>query len=329
MIKCLRMPKLSILIPIYYNEQNLPTTIPELLHTVRMLPPDMESELIFVDDGSRDGSFAILERAAQNDPRIKVIRLSRNFGAYMALLAGLEAATGDCISVIMADLQDPPELIPQMVNEWRTGHKIVIASRTVREDAFVDRIFASLFWRFMKRFALHDLPTGGFDFILFDRAAADVVRRAREKNSHFMLQVFQTGFPFKEIPYMRRQRRAGTSRWTFSKKLKLFIDSSIAFSYIPIRLMSVIGIITAIIGFLTAAYYTFYWLLYGIDIQGWTSIMVAVLVLGGLQMVMLGMIGEYIWRTYDESRRRPPYVVSETINLKATTPDDIRSASSV
>jgi len=309
------MPKLSILVPIYFNEQNLPTTIPELLNTVRMLPPDMESELIFIDDGSRDGSYALLRQAALADPRIKVIRLSRNFGAYMALLAGLDAATGDCISVIMADLQDPPEMIPQMLSEWRAGHKIVIASRSNREDAFKDRIFASIFWWFMKRFAIHELPKGGFDYILFDRAAADVVRAAREKNSHFMLQVFQTGFPFKIIPYTRRQRTAGRSRWTFSKKFKLFIDSSIAFSYVPIRVMSFIGICTAFLGFLTAAYYIVYWLLYHINIQGWTSIMVAVLILGGLQMIMLGIIGEYIWRTYDETRRRPPYVVSEKINL--------------
>lgn len=309
------MPKLSILVPVYFNEQNLPTTIPALLSIANQLPTGMGCELIFVDDGSRDGSYAILREAAQNDQRIKIVQLSRNFGAYMALLAGLDAAKGECISVIMADLQDPPELIIDMVKEWQAGHKIVIASRMKREDAWRDRVFASLFWKFMRRFAMRDLPKDGFDFILFDKVVADIVRSAREKNSHFMLQVFQTGFHFKEITYTRRLRQAGRSRWTFSKKLKLFIDSSIAFSYVPVRAMSFVGICTAITGFLIAGYYITYRLFYQVDIQGWTSIMVAILVIGGLQMTMLGIIGEYIWRTYDETRNRPPYIVSEKINL--------------
>ncbi len=309
------MPKLSILVPVYFNEQNLPVTIPVLKEIINRLPTGMDGEIVFVDDGSGDRSYAILRDAAAEDARIKLIRLSRNFGAYMALLAALDAATGDAMVVIMADLQDPPELILRMVGAWQDGMKIVIAERTDREDRWVDRVFAVSFWKFMRRFAIHNLPKGGFDFILFDRAAADAVRTAREKNSHFMLQVFTTGFPYATIPYVRKQRTSGTSRWTFSKKMKLFIDSAISFSYLPVRAMSLVGILTALTGFVLAVFYTIYRFTYGISIQGWTSLFVAVLIIGGLQMVMLGIIGEYVWRTYDETRRRPPYIVAERMNV--------------
>ncbi len=311
------MPTLSVLVPVYFNEHNLPSTLPALQRVLDQLPAGMDGEIVCVDDGSGDRSWALLVEAATRDPRIKAIRLSRNFGAYMALLAGLDAAKGDCVAVIMADLQDPPELLLQMVQAWQQGHRIVIASREQREDPVVQRLFADLFWWLICRFGISNLPAGGFDYVLFDRAVGDILRASREKNSHFMLQVFTTGFPFHEIRYVRRKREAGTSRWTFAKRYKLFVDSMIAFSYAPLRAMGVIGGITALTGFGLALQYVWQKLFHDAAPAGWTALMVAVLVLGGIQMMMLWLIGEYVWRAYDETRRRPPYIVAERLNLSA------------
>jgi glycosyltransferase involved in cell wall biosynthesis len=313
----LNMPKISIVVPVYFNEKNLPTTIPALL-AVLGRHPDLEGELILVDDGSQDASFEIAKTFAAKEPRIRLIRLAKNFGAHTALLAGLDEASGDCIAFIMADLQDPPELIDQMIAHWQGGEKIVLAERTNREDRFIDRIFASVFWLFMRRFAIKNLPKGGFDFVLFDRAVADVIRTSREKNSHIMAQIFWTGFPAFSIPYTRRERQLGSSKWTFTKKVKLFIDSAISFSYVPVRAMSFLGILTACLGFLFALYILIGKLSHGTPVQGWTSLTIIVLILGGLQMMMLGLIGEYVWRTYDETRRRPSYIVAEKINARST-----------
>ena len=219
------MSKLSMLIPVYYNELNLPKTIPTLLDVLNQLKAEsgMEGELVFTDDGSGDQSFRVLQEHAEKDVRIKVVKLSRNFGAYIALQAALDAATGDCYTIIMADLQDPPELIPKMVDAWKNGHRIVIASRQDRHDPFLNKILANGFWWFMKKYAIKSLPPGGFDFVCFDRVIADVLRASPEKNSHFMLRVLATGFPYFEIPYVRHERDAGTSKWTLSKRIKLFI----------------------------------------------------------------------------------------------------------
>lgn len=310
----IRMPKLSIIVPVYFNEANLPTTIPALQKTLGDMP-GMDGELVFVDDGSGDGSYAILKEFAARDPRIKVVRLSRNFGAHTALLAGVDHATGDCLAFIMADLQDPPELLTEMVGWWKQGWKIVLAERETREDRWIDRVFAGMFWWFMRRFAFKGIPKGGFDYVLFDRAVADIVKTTRERNSHIMTFLLWTGFAPKVIPYVRKLRKAGKSKWTFSKKLKLFIDSSIAFSFFPVRAMSSIGLVTALLGFAYAAFLLIGRLAYGTPVQGWTSLMVIVLIVSGMQMIMMGLIGEYLWRTFDETRKRPSYVVSDTINL--------------
>ena len=310
------MPKFSIIVPVYFNESNLPTTIPALQKILTTLSPvHMDGELIFVDDGSKDRSFEILKNFAAQDARVKLIRFVKNYGAHTALLAGLDYATGDAIAFIMADLQDPPELLEEMFVAWQKGSKIVIATRSEREDHLIDRIFASVFWGFMRRFALKDIPKGGFDFVLFDRAVRDILVQMRERNSHLMTQILWTGFPPTIIPYIRRKRRLGKSKWTFSKKLKLFIDSAIAFSHVPVRAMSLLGLATACSGFVYAFLILLQRFRIGAPVPGWTSLIVVVLILGGLQMLMLGFIGEYLWRIFDESRHRPMYVTAEKINL--------------
>ena len=308
------MSKISILVPVYFNETNLRVTIPILQNILNSLT-DMEGELVIVDDHSEDRSFEILREFATQDQRLKLIRLAKNFGAHTALLAGLDYTTGDCLVIIMADLQDPPELIPEMIQKWRDGNKIVIAARTDREDRWIDRVFASFFWRFMRRFAIPSIPKGGFDFVLFDRAVRDILVQMREKNSHLMTQILWTGFSTATIPYTRQKRKFGKSKWTLSKKIKLFIDSAIAFSYVPVRFMSILGVSTAFLGFLYAAYVLILRLITGSPVQGWTSLMIVALLIGGMQMAMLGVIGEYLWRTYDEARHRPSYIIAEKHNL--------------
>lgn len=310
------MAKLSLLVPVYFNENNLPTTIPTLQGILKQLSETgVDGELICIDDGSRDRSFEILKEFAVQDQRIKLIRLVKNAGAHTALLAGMDHATGDALAIIMADLQDPPELLLEMTQAWKNGSKIVIAARSEREDRFIDRIFAGLFWGFMRRLAVKSLPKGGFDFVLFDRAVKDLIIQTRERNSHLMVQILYTGFPSTIIPYTRRMRRAGKSKWTFSKKLKLFIDSAIAFSHAPVRAMSILGILTALAGFIFSVIILVQRFSIGAPVPGWTSLIVVVMILGGLQMLMLGLIGEYLWRIFDESRDRPLYVAAEKINL--------------
>lgn len=310
------MPKISVIVPVFFNESNLPLTIPVIQETVSKLE-GMEAELIFVDDGSEDRSYEILLMEAAKDSRIKILRLAKNVGAHTALLAGLDHASGDCITFIMADMQDPPELIIEMVARWRTGSKIVLAERVHREDPWIDRIFAGLYWRYMHRFASKTIPKGGFDFVLFDRVVADILTSTREKNSHIMMQVLWTGFKPATIPYTRRERKHGKSKWSLSKKLKLFIDSSIAFSAVPIRTMSLLGISTALLGFLYACIVIVERLRSGVPVPGWASLTVIILILGGIQMMLLGVIGEYIWRTYDQTRNRREYIVAERINVSA------------
>jgi len=312
-----RMPRISIVVPVYYNELNLPHTLPRLVETLNRMP-DMQGEIICVDDGSGDRSFEVMREFAARDPRIKLVRLAKNFGAHTAMLAGIDHASGDCILIISADLQDPPELIVEMTQKWRAGAKIVLAERAHREDHIIDRAFSGLFWKFMRRFAIPTLPKGGFDFVLFDRRVAEVLKASREKNSHIMTQIFWTGFPAEILPYTRQKREHGVSRWTFSKKLKLFIDSAIAFTSAPIRFISLTGIVTSIVGFLFALLVIWNRIAHGTPVVGWSSLMVVILVIGGLQMLILGVIGEYLWRTYDEARNRPSYVVAERRNFEQT-----------
>ncbi|MCU0635992.1 MAG: glycosyltransferase family 2 protein [Gemmatimonadaceae bacterium] len=240
------MPRVSIVVPVYYNELNLPETIPQLLALEPLLDGD-ELELVFVDDGSGDRSLELLREWHVREPRrIKVAALSRNFGSMAAILAGLHVATGDAIGMIAADLQDPPELFVDMLGHWRRGTKVVLAVRADREESVTQRAFANTYYGLMRRFALPGYPAGGFDFFVIDRQVADEIVRIGEKNTSLMSLIFWLGFSPVMLPYVRRARRLGKSRWTLAKKIKLFIDSFVAFSYAPIRALSALGGLVAL-----------------------------------------------------------------------------------
>jgi glycosyltransferase involved in cell wall biosynthesis len=300
---------ISIIVPVYFNEPNLPDTVPQLLALEEKLT-GYKLELIFVDDGSQDQSLAILLDYQKRFPKqIKVVTLTRNFGTMAALQAGLTVATGDCVGVIAADLQDPPELFLEMTRHWEQGVKAIFAVRSDREESFLQKTFSNLYYALVRRFAVPGYPAGGFDFFLADRQVIDEVNKIHEKNTNLMTLVFWLGYQAVLIPYVRRKRTKGKSRWTFGKKIKLFVDTFVSFSYFPIRLFSFLGIIYAIISFSYGAFIFIAWLTFGIEVQGWVPMMLVLTFTAGLQMTLLGILGEYLWRTLDEARGRPLFVI--------------------
>ncbi len=303
------MVDISVVVPVFHNEESLP----DLTAALERAAPGPEFEYVFVDDGSEDGSWRVLEEYAAREPRARLVKLSRNFGSFTACVAGLAHARGRAAVLISADLQDPPELIPAMVALWRAGHEVVLAVRAERAEGFVQRLVAGLYYRAMRRWALPDMPVGGFDFVLIDRKVVDTVVAVKEKNTTLMGLILWTGFRRATIPYARRAREKGRSMWTLRKRLKYFIDSFVSFSYFPIRLVQLLGVLFAVAGFTHAVVVIVLRLTNNIPIQGWTALMVVILVMGGVQLVTLGVLGEYLWRALDETKRRPLFIVDRVV----------------
>ena len=299
----------SIVVPVYFNEMNLPDTVPQLLALGDRLP-GYRLELVFVDDGSEDRSLEVLLDYQRRHPgTIKVVKLTRNFGAMAAIQAGFTAATGDCVGMISADLQDPPELFVEMVGHWERGVKAVFAVRSDRDEPLMQKAVSNTFYALLRRFAIRHYPPGGFDFFVIDRQVVADVNRMHEKNTNLMALIFWLGYAYVAIPYVRRRRLKGRSRWTLGKKFKLFIDSFVAFSYTPIRLLSTVGLLFAASALVYGAFIIIRWLTIGTEVRGWASVVVLLALTAGLQLLMLGLLGEYLWRTLDATRRRPLYVV--------------------
>lgn len=305
------MKKFSIIVPVYFNELNLPDTIPQLLNLQHQLQ-NYTFELVFVDDGSGDHSLDVLLDFQSRFPKIiKVVKLTRNFGSMAAIQAGFTVATGDCVGMISADLQDPPELFQEMIDYWEKGTKAIFAVRQDRNDPVISKLFSNGYYSLVQKFAIKNYPRGGFDFFVIDRQLVNEVNRIQEKNTNLMTLIFWLGFQPILIPYTRRQRTKGKSRWTLSKKLKMFIDTFISFTFFPIRVLSVIGFLVAIISLSYGLYVLVYWALFGIEVKGWVPTMLIIAFTTGVQMAMLGVVGEYLWRTLDEVRRRPAFVIDE------------------
>lgn len=302
--------KFSIVVPVYYNELNIPYTIPRLQNLQNIIS-NCEFEFVFVDDGSKDSSFTLLMEARKQDSRIKVVKLSRNFGSMSAIQAGLKHATGDCVGIIAADLQDPPELFREMIKHWRSGKKVVLGTRADREEPVSQKLFSNMYYLLLEKFALRGYPKGGFDFVLIDKQVVFEVLQIQEKNTNIMSLIYWLGHDQEYIPYVRQERELGKSRWTLAKKVKLFVDSFVSFSYMPIRFMSFVGFITALLSFLYGVFVVICTIFGFIEVQGWTSIIALITFLLGIIMIMLGIIGEYLWRILDESRDRPSYVIDE------------------
>ena len=305
------MDKVSIIVPIYYNELNIPHLYEQMKEKI-LSRTDFEAEIVCVDDGSKDGSYKALLELREKDDRFKVVKLSRNFGSHTAILAGFAHATGDCMTMVAADLQEPLEIIIEMYEKWKQGKKVVIAVRKDREDGFFQKLFSNTYYFLMQKYALKDMPSGGFDCFFIDKKVRDVLVSMNEKNSSIVGQVLWAGFEMDKIYYVRKKREIGESKWTLSKKIKLFIDSFMAFSYVPIRFISTLGIFISIVGFILAVFLIVNKFMFNVPVQGWTTMMITLLMLSGIQMLTLGVIGEYLWRNFDESRGRPTYIVEET-----------------
>jgi len=304
--------KISVVIPCYYNQDNIPVTIKELKDNESLFPEEVIFEYVFVDDGSRDNTWQALQTIKrQYSDQITIIKLAGNVGSYTAILAGLTHATGDCFTVLAADLQDPPELILKMYEHWKNGIKLIMANREDREDPLSQKLFSNSYHYLMRKLAIKDIPEGGFDFVFFDAQLRDEVVKMQEKNTNTLYLLPWMGYEYVTLPYVRKKREIGVSRWTLSKKIKLFIDSFVSFSYFPIRAISVTGLS---LGFLALAYGLFILvakLFSNIHLEGWSTLMIVILFIGAFQMMALGIIGEYVWRSLDSSRKRPLYIVED------------------
>jgi dolichol-phosphate mannosyltransferase len=302
---------LSIVTPGYNEAANLPLLYERLCRALDAL--DLDWEWIVVDDHSADGTFAVVQDIARRDARVRGIRLARNFGSHAGLTCGLHHARGHGAVVMAADLQDPPETVPALVAQWRQGAQVVWAARARREgESVLTLCSARLYYAVMRHVAgFKDMPANGADFFLIDRRVMDAFRQFPENNVSILALITWMGFRQTTVAYTKQARQHGRSGWTMRKKLKLLVDSVTSFSYLPIRLMSYLGCIIALLGFL----YTLVIVgngLAGRTPTGWATLTALVLVLGGIQMLMLGLLGEYVWRTLDESRRRPRYLIEET-----------------
>jgi polyisoprenyl-phosphate glycosyltransferase len=240
---------------------------------------------------------------------ILIVKLTRNFGAFAAIQAGFTKATGDCVGVVMADLQDPPELFLEMIKNWEKGIKAVFAVRGERDDPKLSKFISNTYYSLFRRFAISNYPKGGFDFVLIDRQVVNDINRIHEKNTNIMSLIYWLGYSYVTIPYVRKKREKGKSKWTISKKVKLAVDSFVGFSYFPIRLLSGLGLVFAFAAFIYGAIVIYKWWIGNIPVEGFTALMIVVTFTGGVQMIMLGLLGEYLWRVLDQSRERPMYVV--------------------
>src|SRR5215510_1567163 len=303
----LMRPTISIILPVY-NERE---TLPELK---ARLTPVLEGlvggsfEALFVDDGSRDGSDLIIDGFHDLYPRFKAIHFSRNFGHQSALQAGLDAATGDAVALMDADLQDPPELLEQFIEYWRQGYDVVYAVRKKRKEAFWKRAAYAAFYRTMKIISEIDVPLNAGDFCLMDRCVVDTLVSLRERNRFLRGLRSWVGFRQIGVEYERDARHAGEPKYTLRKLVRLALSGYIGFSAAPLRMATWLGLIAAMTGFLVAIWSVYTKMIVKTP-QGWASLIAVTMLVGGVQLLILGVIGEYLSRVYDEVRRRPLYIV--------------------
>jgi dolichol-phosphate mannosyltransferase len=299
------------------NEEENVGPLYDALRSVTDGLADLDWEFLFVDDGSTDGTLARLLALRRGDPRIRVLQLSRNFGSYAAIKAGFDHARGDACITISADLQDPPELFRSLTAKWAESYHVVWGVRERRDDPWTKKWAARLFYWLVRRLALGDLPEHGMDCGLFDRKVVDAFRQVRDQNSITFMTIYWMGFRQARVPYRRQARRFGRSKWPVGRRVKAALDVITAFSYLPVRLASYVGLLVSAAALVGGVIVLFNRLVLGVGGLGWPSLMVTLLFLGGVQMLMLGIIGEYLWRINSEVRTRPQYIVMETFGFES------------
>ncbi|MDI6752487.1 MAG: glycosyltransferase family 2 protein [bacterium] len=305
------MSLVSILLPVYNEEQTLNELYQQLKEATKDSP--YKFEIIFVDDGSSDNSYSIIEGFCHQDKRVRAIKLSRNFGHQLSITAAIDASSGDAIVIMDADLQDPPSLIPEMLARWEEGYDVVYASRQQRKDTWFKRITAHLFYRFFNLIASYKTPQDTGDFRLMSRKAVQALSQLRERNRYLRGLCFWIGYKQTAISFARGERIAGKTKYPFLKMVRFALDGLFSFSNLPLRLSSYLGFV---LSFFSLIYLT--WILIQKFILkdphlvlGWTSLLAVILLLGGLQFLILGIHGEYIGRIFDETRKRPLYLIEK------------------
>lgn len=305
-----KLEKLSIVIPVYYNEENLWDLYNDLKKEVFDII-EYEYELILVNDGSKDKSYDIICELSKIDKNVKGISLSRNFGSHAAMLCGLTHCTGNCAVIKAADLQEPSAMIHEMVEGWRCENNVVLAVRSGREESIFQTFFANLYYWLVRKCALPEMPKGGFDVYLLDRKVIEVLKNLDERNSALTGQILWSGFKTQKIYYVRQARKVGKSRWTLAKKIRLVMDTLFSFSSLPITIVSSVGLFSMIGAMFWALIVFINKVLGNISVSGWTTLFIFNLFSFGIIMMTLGILGNYLWRTFDASRNRPPYIIEE------------------
>lgn len=305
-----KINKLSIVIPVYFNEENLRPLYEDLKKEVFNVI-QCDYEIVMVNDGSTDDSLKVMRELATKDSHIHNISLSRNFGSHAALLCGLSECTGDCVCIKAADLQEPSSLILQYIEKWEEGYNVVIATRESREEARGQVTFANMYYWLTRKIALPNMPEKGFDNFAIDRKVVEVLKNLDEKNSAITGQILWSGFRTVEIPYTRKARKIGKSKWTLKKKIRLVSDTMFSFSLVPIKIITGFGCFAFIATMIWAAFIVVAKISGDIPVDGWTTSIIVQLLSFGITMITIGILGEYLWRTFDASRNRPPYIIEE------------------
>ena len=311
MISMTTRKKISILIPAY-NEQDVLPHLYERLSKLAGETPNYVFEFLFVNDGSRDKTLEIIKSYAEKDPRVAYINLSRNFGKETAMIAGLDNANGDATVIIDADLQDPPELIPQMIEYWEQGYDDVYARRTNRlGESWLKKSTSKAFYKILQRSTSIPIQQDTGDFRLLSRRCVEALRQIRESQRYTKGMFSWIGYSKKEITYSRDPRLAGKTKWSYLKLLDLAVEGIVSFTTTPLRISTYVGLLVSVFAFAYTIYLVVRTWLFGTDLAGYPSMMAVILFLGGVQLLSLGIIGEYIGRIFNETKHRPLYFIEE------------------
>ena len=301
-------PEVSVVVPVYYNAESLGELYRRLVETMSNLEVD-GWDVTFVNDGSKDRSREVLENLRLSHDNVRVVHMAKNHGSDAAVVAGMSFVSGRSVAVLAADLQDPPEVLAQLVPIWRSGVPVVIATRNSRQDPITSRIFSAIFYRLFRWLVTPEMPPGGFDLVLMDEQVASILVRHAEKNMSLHAALLRLGFDRSVVGYHRAARPYGSSRWTFWRKFKLMYDSILSYSYRPLRLVTAAGVLGLIVSVTYASIILYYHFTSPPRVPGWASLMLVTLFFDGLVLTALGIVGEYIWRAFDAARPWPTYVV--------------------
>lgn len=308
----------TILVPAYNEHEVLPLLYDRLLHLME-LEPEYDFEILFVNDGSKDNTLELIKELRAKDNRINYVNLSRNYGKEIAMIAGFDYLKGDCLVIIDADLQDPPELIPEMLKFWEEGYDDVYAKRRTRKgESPLKKLTSWGYYRILQSMTNIEIQKDTGDFRLLDRRCVEAIKSLRESQRYTKGLYSWIGYKKKEILYDRDPRAAGKTKWNYRKLINLSLDGITSFTTSPLRWASVAGMLVSFVGFIYMLFIIFKTLIYGVDVSGYASMMVVILFLGGIQLVFLGLIGEYLGRAFYEVKGRPLYFI-DTYNEEKET----------